>query len=130
MTDNCQQSNKNENLEESFFEEKQSRHESICVTRDDYLSNDSAIYSDDEGDTESLNSYEDLIKSSKLIVFQSCLITLFNFYFPCPREDHFLKLRTQGSTVLVNITCENGYENQWCSLSKSSKAKDGNNLLY
>ena len=39
------------------------------------------------------------------------------------------KLRTQSSTVLVNIACENGYENQWCSQAKLSKARDGNILL-
>ena len=65
---------------------------------------DSVIHSDDEGDIELLNSSQDPIKSSKLIVFWSCLVTLFNFCFQCPRKAHISKLRTQGSTVLVNIT--------------------------
>ena len=62
------------------------------------------INSDDEGDIELLNSSEDPIKSSKLIVFLSCLVTVFNFSFQCLGKAHISKLRTQGSAVLVNIT--------------------------
>ena len=54
------------------------------------------INSDDEGDIELLNSSEDPIKSSKLIVFLSS--------FQCLGKAHISKLRTQGSAVLVNIT--------------------------
>ena len=61
------------------------------------------INSDDEGDIELLNSSEDPIKSSKLIVFLSCLVTVFNFSFQCLGKA-ISKLRTQGSAVLVNIT--------------------------
>ena len=100
--DKSQQYDEDDNLEESFFEEKQSLAESLRVTSDDYLSDDSVINSDDEGDIELLNSSEDPTKSSKLIVFSSCLVTLFNFCFHCPRKAHISKLRIQGSAVLVN----------------------------
>ena len=77
-------------------------------------------------ETELLNYSEDLVKSSKLIVFWSCLVTLLNFCFQCPRKAHISKLRTQGLAVLVNITCENRHENQWCSQPKLFKARAGN----
>ena len=127
--DQSQQSDKGDNCEESFFEEKQSRDESFRVNNNDYLSDDSVLNSEDEGDIELLNYSEDPIKSSKLIVFWSCLVTLFNFCFQCPRKAHISKLRTQGLAVLVNITRENGHENQWCSQPKLSKARAGNILL-
>ena len=127
--DKSQQPDEDDNLEESFFKEKLNLDESLHVTSDDYLSDNSVINSDDKGDTELFNSSEDPIKSSKLIVFWSCLVTLFNFCFQYPRKGHFSKLRTQGSAVLVNITCENGHKNQWCSEPKLSKARAGNILL-
>ena len=55
----------------------------MMTTSDDYLSDDSVIHSDDEGDNELLNSSADPIKSSKVIVFWSFLVTLFNFCFQC-----------------------------------------------
>ena len=123
---NCQQSDKDDNLEESFFEEKQSPYQSFYITCDDYLSDDSGTYSADEGDIELLNSSEDPIKSSKLIVLRSYLLTLFNFCFQCPRKAYISKLRTQGSEVSGNMTSENGHKNQWCSQSKLSKERSGN----
>ena len=127
--DKSQQSDQNNNLGESFFEEKQSLDETFRVISDDCLSDDSVINSDDETDIELLNSSEDPVKSSKLIVFSSCLVTLFNFYFQCPRKVHISKLRTQNLAVLINISCENGHENRWCSQPKLSKARAGNILL-
>ena len=61
--DKSQQSDEDDNLEESFFAEKQGLDELFLVTGDDYLSDDSVINSDDEGDIELLNSSDGPIKS-------------------------------------------------------------------
>ena len=50
-------------------------------------------------------------------------------FFHCPRKADISRLRTQGSAVLVNITCKSGHENQWCSQPKLSKTRAGNILL-
>ena len=47
--DKSQESDKDDSLEESFFEEKQSLNEFFRVNSDDYLSDYSVINSDDEG---------------------------------------------------------------------------------
>ena len=54
------------------------------MTSNGYLSDESVIYSDDEGDIESFNSSDMLIKSNKFIVF--CLLWLNYLFVPNVQE--------------------------------------------
>ena len=72
-----------ESLEESISEENSVFDESFHLSDEDYSTDES----EDEGrERDILNSSKDPLKSSKITVFWSCLVTLFGSSFTCERK--------------------------------------------
>ena len=62
-----------------------------------------------------LNSSKDPLKSSKIIMLWSWLVTLFGSCFNYAKKSRISKLPRKGLAVLVTMICENEHENKWSS---------------
>ena len=101
--DKLQQSDEDNNLEESFILILNSLKNPSLIS-DDYVSYDPVINSDDDGDIELLNSSEDPLKRSKLIViFVSSIQKKLKSQFSVSKKSSYLKTRN---------SIENGHKNQ------------------
>ena len=72
---------------------------------------------------------DDVISEPKLLVFWSCLITLFTFCRKCFQDCLIEKVTFKGTSVSVTTRCNKDHEVTWHSQPEINKAWTGNILL-
>ena len=65
----------------------------------------------------------------KILMFWSCLVTLFQFCFTCFKKNTFTKVITCGTLLIVNIRCFNNHKHKWSSQSIIKGSGAGNLFL-